>query len=360
MKIIHIVESFAGGVFDFLVDLINGMSEFEHIIVHGKRENTPVDYKKYFPEETNFFYWKNAVREVNPKQDLLALIELINILKNQKDIDVIHLHSSKAGFLGRLATRTLGLQNKVVYTSHGVSFLRKDVSQLKLKQFVWFEKIATKFGGRVIACSKSEAEEFRKYGIDANYIYNGIDINEVYSSNANSKDKVIIGTVGRITYPKNPKLFDEIANYFKSFPNIKFLWIGDGELKHELKSENIKITGWLSRNQALEKLKEIDIYLSTSLWEGLPLSVLQAMALSKPLILSNCVGNIDLVENNYNGFLFKDRNEAIRSIENLLADKNLIQNFGENSYKMYKAYFTLNKMVESYKNLYLKIKEGIS
>lgn len=360
MKVIHIVESFAGGVFDFLVDLVNGLTEFQHIIVHGKRENTPNDYKKYFPERTNFFYWKNVVREINPKQDLLALIELINILKNQKDIDVIHLHSSKAGFLGRVSARSLGLQDKVTYTSHGVSFLRKDVSQLKLKQFVWFEKIANKFGGKVIACSKSEAEEFRKYGIDANYIYNGIDVNEVYSSNVNSKDKIIIGTVGRITHQKNPKLFYKIASYFKSFPNIKFLWIGDGELKHELISENIEITGWLSRNEALEKLKEINIYLSTSLWEGLPLSVLQAMALQKPLILSNCVGNMDLVKNNYNGFLFKDRNEAIRSIENLLADKNLIQNFGENSYKMYKVNFTLNKMIENYKKLYLKIKEETS
>jgi glycosyltransferase involved in cell wall biosynthesis len=354
MKIIHVTESFAGGVHDFLVDLTNGMSEFNHFIIHGIRENTPKDFKKDFPKGTEFLYWKNASREINPKKDLFALKELIDILKSVDNIDIIHLHSSKAGFLGRAAARILGLQNKVIYTSHGVSFLRKDVSSIKKKQFELFEKLASKFGGQVIACSNSEAQEFRKVGIKARYIFNGVDIDKCQAKQLNKKeDKFIIGTVGRITYPKNPMMFNEIANQFLEYKDIKFVWIGDGELRDELTSENIEITGWLNKDDLFKKLAEIDLYISTSLWEGLPLSVLQAMCFRKPLLLSNCVGNVDLVIEGKNGFIFNDKEEAVNKIEKLFNNYELLKTLGEGSFKILKDNFTLEKTVKEYKNLYL-------
>lgn len=354
MNIIHIVESFGGGVYDFLVDLTNGMPEFNYYIIYGKRENTPADFKKDFPKGTKFFYWKNAAREINPKKDLFALKELIDILKSVDNIDIVHLHSSKAGFLGRLAAKILGLQNKTIYTSHGVSFLRHDVSKFKKKQFEIFEKIASKFGGDIIACSKSEAEEFKKIGIKADFIFNGIKLNKCcIKKNKKNSNQFIIGTVGRITYPKNPMMFNEIANQFLEYKDIKFVWIGDGELRDELTSENIEITGWLNKDDLFKKLAEIDLYISTSLWEGLPLSVLQAMCFRKPLLLSNCVGNVDLVIEGKNGFIFNDKEEAVNKIEKLFNNYELLKTLGEGSFKILKDNFTLEKTVKEYKNLYL-------
>ena len=216
MKIIHIVESFAGGVFDFLVDLSNGMSNHEHIIIYAEREHTPKNFKDLFPGNAQFILWPNATREINPKKDFLALKELIMHLKHFKDLNAIHLHSSKAGFLGRVASRVLGLQNSVLYTPHGVSFLRKDVSSLKHKVFVYLEKFGSWCGGKVIACSKSEATAFQNYNIDANYVNNGIQCNSFLSDNKtiNHTKKIKIGTIGRITYQKNPKLFNNIAEHF--------------------------------------------------------------------------------------------------------------------------------------------------
>jgi glycosyltransferase involved in cell wall biosynthesis len=361
MQIVHIVESFAGGVYDFLVDLTNGLPEFNHIIIHGLRNNTPKNFKQDFPKGTNFFLWKNAEREVKPLKDLLALKELIKLLQSINNIDVIHLHSSKAGFLGRVAAKILGLQNKVIYTSHGVSFLRKDISLLKRKQFEIFEKIASKLGGNVIACSKSEAEEFRKRGIQADFIFNGIDLNKCNVKKSNVKkgklqrEPFIIGTIGRITYQKNHYLFNEIAKFFEK-ENIKFIWIGDGELKETLTAKNIIITGWVPRKKVLKLLNRIDIYLSTSLWEGLPLSVLQAMCLKKPLLLSECVGNVDLINNGSlkNGFLFKNKKEAIEKIFLLKNNYQLRKFLGNNSFKILKEKFDLKKTLEEYRRIYLK------
>jgi len=355
MKVIHVVESFAGGVYDFLVELTNNLTPIKYVIVHGKRENTPLNYKKDFPLTTKFIYWNNVVREINPLKDLKALIGLIKILKGI-DADIIHLHSSKAGFIGRFAAKILGLQDKVIYTSHGASFLRKDVSLLKRNLFIYLEKVASKLGGKVIACSKSEAEVFHEYGINADYIYNGIKCKQFSrKKNLKGKDIITIGTIGRVTYPKNPKFFNKIAENFLQRRNIKFLWIGDGEFSYQLKSPNITLTGWLPREEVENKLQEIDIYLSTSLWEGLPLSVLQAMCAAKPLILSDCVGNRDLVVDN--GKIFRTIEEAIISIIDLIENPKKREIWGLSSLKLVNEKFSIEKTVEKYKQLYQSLTE---
>jgi len=349
MKIIHIAESFVAGCFDFIVELSNGLPNYQHIIIYGKRETTPNNFKEYFPSNTEFIYWKNATREINPKRDLYSLIHLIKILHKYK-ADVIHLHSSKAGFLGRLATSILNIQYKVIYTPHGVSFLRKDVSNFKHKLFIYLEKIGYKLGGKIIACSKSEAEEYWKYRIKADYISNGI---RCMPSNLTQEknQEITIGTIGRITAAKNPTIFNNIAEKL----NVKFLWIGDGELRSELTAKNIEISGWIERKNIETLLNKIDIYISTSLWEGLPLSVLQAMCQAKPLVLSDCVGNRDLVKAGYNGFLFSSLEEAIKYLNILIENRNKLTEFGNHSQMMANKVYSLENMLKQYDSLYQKL-----
>ncbi|MGL5964978.1 MAG: glycosyltransferase, partial [Fusobacteriaceae bacterium] len=287
-EILHVAECFSGGVYDFIVSLVNGLPEFNHTILYAKRENFKQNFRDDFSEGVQFIHWENATREVNLKKDFLAAKELSKILL-QKNYDKIHLHSSKAGFIGRVVGRLKNQQDKIIYTTHGVSFLRKDVSNLKNSLYILFEKIGMYMGGDIIACSKSEADYMIEKGIrKANYIYNGIETPKELPTVQKDKDIINIVTLGRITYQKNPKLFNEIAEQFLDDKRIKFTWIGDGELKHELKSSNINITGWKNQKEVLEELCKGDVYLSTSLWEGLPLSVLQAMSVGLPLILSDC------------------------------------------------------------------------
>ena len=355
MKIVHVIESFAGGSFDFLIDLIKGMPDYHHVVLHGWRENTPAEFSSYFPKTVTFINWKSVSREINPIKDLKALKELLIVLNDHRNTNIIHLHSSKAGFLGRAAARYLGLSHKVIYTPHGVSFLRKDVSFLKHNIFVALERIGSKFGGKTIACSKSEMEMFHHYGLSASYIYNGIACEQdefTHNLEHGTKDKIRIGTVGRIKAPKNPSLFNKIALHFVNEPTIKFVWVGDGELKEQLTAPNIEITGWLTRNEVDTRLKNIDIYISTSLWEGLPLSVLQAMCSGKPLILSNCVGNKDLVGNGVNGRLFNDDEDAKNAIVELLENPSLIRVYGTASKDILMSKFMLDKTISEYRKLY--------
>jgi glycosyltransferase involved in cell wall biosynthesis len=163
---------------------------------------------------------------------------------------------------------------------------------------------------------------------------------------------MVIGTAARITRQKNPLLFNEIAQSFATDSSVRFLWIGDGELCHQLSSPNIQITGWMPKDELMQKLQHIDIYLSTSLWEGLPLSVLLAMCAGKPVVLSDCIGNRDLVENGRNGFKFIGKDEAISCIKKLSADTHLVREMGEFSHKRLLDNFHLNAMICHYKMLY--------
>jgi len=354
MNIVHVAESFAGGVFDFLVALAHGLPEFSHTIIYGKREDTPLSFEERFPRGTRFYLWQHAAREINPVHDIRALSQIIALLKGMKNADVIHLHSSKAGFLGRLACRMLGIQDRVIYSPQGVSFLRKDLSVGKVRLFTYLEIIAARFGGQVISSCASEEAAFAEVGITATHINNGITCEEYFSARP-CHTPMVIGTAARITPQKNPALFNEIAQAFLPDPSITFLWMGDGELRHQLSSPNIQITGWMPKDELTQKLQHIDVYLSTSLWEGLPLSVLLAMCAGKPVVLSDCIGNRDLVENGRNGFRFVDKDEAISCIVKLKADAHLVQRMGQSSHELLLDNFHLGTMICQYKELYAAV-----
>lgn len=347
MKIIHVVESFAGGVYDFVATIVNAMSQYEHIVIYSRREFTPHEFYPDFPETVQFLYW-GATREIRIKHDVKAFLELVHILKTFNDYDIIHLHSSKAGFLGRVAARVLGKQNKVIYTPHGVSFLREDISQKKKKLFIWLERIASVMGGKVVACSHSEAKEFQKKNIKASFVNNGLDLKPYIYPKIKKLSKVIIGTVGRITLQKNPALFNNIAKNFCTHHNLEFRWVGDGEYRSQLDSPNISVSGWKTQTEVVNELSEIDIYLSTSLWEGLPLSVIQAMASGLPLVLSKCTGNTDMIEEGRNGYLFCNIEESIKYLSYLVDNPSLRNEFGIQSRKIANIKFTSQQMICGY------------
>lgn len=121
-------------------------------------------------------------------------------------------------------------------------------------------------------------------------------------------------------------MFNEIA---KNFPNIQFTWIGDGELRNELTSENIKITGWLERQDVLKELNKNDIFILPSLWEGLPISLLEAMYMKKICIVSDVIGNRDVIKDGINGFVcnvLADYIKHIKNIQNTHKINDIIQN----------------------------------
>jgi glycosyltransferase involved in cell wall biosynthesis len=112
------------------------------------------------------------------------------------------------------------------------------------------------------------------------------------------------------------------------------------------------VTGWLGKTELIEKISHMDIFLSTSRWEGLPLSTLHVMCAGKPLLLNDCVGNRDLVRNGVNGFLFVHVDEAIQHIRELSSDHGKRQRLGEQSRAMVLREFSVSGMIAGYHEIY--------
>ena len=203
----------------------------------------------------------------------------------------------------------------------------------------------------IVGVSKGEFEEAIKLTRNSCLISNGINIKSLPKVGYKNVDinNIKVCTIGRISYQKNPKLFNEVA---KNFPEIEFTWIGNGEMIEFLNSPNINVTGWMNKNEALIKMNDADIFLLTSLWEGLPIALLEAMYYKKVCIVSNCIGNRDVIINEKNGFIANNINEFSEIIVNIIENKINIQEIKENAYNDILESYNFDIVAEKYSNLY--------
>lgn len=350
MKVVHVIEALGGGVYTYFKGLSHFMGQedvtqqIETFIIYSAKR------KEIIPENIRQEFSKNVTmieldmeREFNPLKDLKATFQLRNLFLELKP-DVIHLHSSKAGVIGRWANFLTFKKIPVFYTPHGYAFLRLDISNQKRNFYKFVEQYTQMFfGGTTIACGDTEFEIAKSMG-KSRLVRNGIDFPMISKKHISNKNEILtFGIVGRITAQKNPKLFNEIA---LRYPNFNFIWIGDGELRNEITAKNIQITGWFYNTEDVYSwINKTDVFLQTSLWEGLPLAVLEAMALRKPIVATNIIGNKDIVHNGKNGFLF----DTIDELDDIFT--NIQQNhleMGKNSYLSCKENFDMN---ENFKQL---------
>lgn len=300
IKLLYVVEAMGGGVFTYLVDLANELvNSYDIYIAYAIRPQTPKDYKDYFDDRIHLIEVENFTRSVNLMKDIKAFFEIKNIA-NKVNPDIIHLHSSKAGVLGRWAFN--GKRIPICYTPHGYSFLMSNNSGLKRRIYRFIETISAKRYCTTISCSEGEHKESMKLTDNAFYVDNAINIEELKKTlnefEVEKKSEFTVFTIGRICHQKNPKLFNQIA---EALPEIRFLWIGDGELRSQLNAPNIEVTGWVERKDALKYSVSGDVFILTSLWEGLPIALLEAMYMKKVCIVSDVIGNRDVIQSSTNG-----------------------------------------------------------
>ncbi|WP_345766370.1 glycosyltransferase [Chryseobacterium endophyticum] len=359
MRIVQFVEAFGGGVYTYVKDLCNFLalaepdSSFEvHLIYSPNRIEFDQEIFEQEIHPSIILHKLDMGREIDLKNDYTIIKQTRKKLK-EINPDILHLHSSKSGVLARIASFGLIKRNKIFYSPHGYAFIQKNISQSKIYLYKIIEYVMPLlFGGTTIASGNTEYEIAKKIS-KTTLIRNGVDFELPQKLLKNiDKKRLTIGTIGRLTPQKNPKLFNDIA---KLIPEADFIWIGNGELQYEIKSENITVTGWVkTRSDLLKKLNDIDIYIQVSLWEGLPIALIEAMAMRKPLVVSNIIGNKDCVEEGYNGYVFDTLEEAVKKIR-IFQNQSLISEMGNHSYQ--KAFQEYNKntnflkLIEIYKSV---------
>ncbi|MBL7006348.1 MAG: glycosyltransferase [Spirochaetia bacterium] len=347
ISILYVVESFSTGVYAIIKDIACNLNpdQFQLHIIHSLRADSPSNYADElslshisleFVPMGKWFNWLKAIRRIRSR------------IKNLSP-HIIHLHSSIGGFIGSMAAKG---HPGLYYSPHGFSFLRTDVGRVQRKFFFQLEKFIRAFaGGTIVAVSQGELKE--AYAITKNGLLINNFINTAEVPHRLPSEEPLILTTGRISYQKNPHFFNKIA---EMFPEISFIWVGDGPLRTYLTAKNIHITGFLTRKETLTYLSKGWIYVQTSRWEGLPVSVLEAMAVGLPVIATNIIGNRDVIVNNITGYLIEegDLSGFSNAIGEIIQDPVRREFFGDYARSLVQNDYDIKHAVCQYEALYNK------
>ncbi|MFH1540813.1 MAG: glycosyltransferase family 4 protein [Elusimicrobiota bacterium] len=337
----------------------------------GKLDNKTKDIKTFFVKE--------LVRQINPINDLLAFVKIYKILKKEKP-DIVHTHSSKAGIVGRWATYFLRLTTydlrfmKIVHTIHGFGF-NDEQNYFVRKIYIFVEWLAAKITNKFIAVSYENISKGlkNKIGFEKQYtvVRAGIKISDYQikididkkKKEFGIKNESVVGMVACFKKQKAPLDFIKTAKLVcNEKPDTKFILVGDGVLRGKIEFEikklnlekNVILAGW--RNDVNEIIKIFDIFILTSLWEGLPMVIIEAMATGIPVVATYVDGTKEVVQEGLTGFVVQphETEKMAERILRLLNDVNLRKKFSETAKKRVQE-FDADLMVLDQERLYLSL-----
>lgn len=283
-------------------------------------------------------------RALSPKNDFLALFDMRKLYQKYKP-DIIHLHSSKAGMLGRVAFPS----KKVVYTVHGFDSIR-----LAYRKFLPIERLMQYACKAIVGVSKYDDYYMRKEKITRNvsYVYNGIQTpnppqNLTFPIPASYKKTILC--IARLSPQKKSDIFMSVAELL---PQYAFVWIGNQQEVTD-HPKNVFFLGNIPNAGTYCSIA--DLFMLPSNYEGLPMVILEAMSFGKPVVASNVGGISEIVENDKNGYAVENKATIFaEKIRYILENEDIYIQFSKYARERFNKDLTVDKMVDSYLNIYLK------
>ncbi|WP_160674492.1 glycosyltransferase family 4 protein [Clostridium sp. C8-1-8] len=374
LKLLYISEATSGGVRKNVLDLINNIDKdkFEvHFIYSDIRaDDIFIDNIKVLSKNISTYNVK-MVRNLNFFEDIKSFLKINNIVRKVKP-DIVHCHSSKAGGIGRLIAY-INRVPKIIYTPHAYVIQNPNIGNLKRNIFYIIEKLLARLTTTTINVSNGEKQFAVQSKLiekqKSKVIYNGIeniisDIGNIHSKRNElglSREDFIVGVASRLEVQKDPFTFIKIAiKVCNHMPNVKFIYVGDGELSLDIRKilkqnnmeDRIKLLGF--RDDISEIISVFDIYMITSLYEGLPYSLVEAIACGKPILATNVIGNNEIVIEGVNGELFEKGNieQGFHKLVGMITDQEKLTRYSEESLKMYSSKFTIDNMIQNVELVY--------
>ena len=368
IKVAHILHSI-GGV-DTSVRLIVkniDLEKFNNIVVHGKLDtsNPFLDIENKQVRE----FRTTILRDISLINDFKSIIHTYKFLKKERP-DVIHAHSAKGGVIGKTVGLFLGI--KTLYTPQAFSYLSAQ-NKFKRAFFLALERLFANKNSILLASSNSEKKrgvEETGYVINNTLVFNNCiePISSLRPLTINKEwPNEYICTVGRPSYQKNIELMIRVLFEVKKEQKIHLVVMGVGPVSGQLESvkrviseldmsNEITLLNWTERSDVFTIIKESKFYISTARYEGLPYSIIESFALSKPCIATDCDGNRDLIVDGHNGFLVdkNDINHFKQMILKLLNNQNLLEQFSINAYQAFINNYDIQKNIKELESIYLK------
>ncbi len=301
----------------------------------------------------------HLVRQINLLWDWMAYEEIKKVLKELKP-DIVHAHSSKAGVLGRYAAASLGIPS--LFTAHGFSFT-EGIHPLKRRIYKWVEKAAARRGNGIIAVSEYDRQLAIREGVcrpdQIVTIHNGIpDIPPELMADPSIQPPRLV-MVARFDKQKNHRLLLEALSKLQEFPWHLEL-IGDGPLRGEMVNlakrlgMESRVTFSGSCNDVAERLAKCQLFLLISNWEGLPLTIIEAMRAGLPVVCSDVGGCKELVSNGVNGKIVDsmEKSQLVSVLKHRILDSSFRVKAGRKARGIFEINHAHCLMVEKVLNLY--------
>lgn len=370
-KILHIITlSEWGGAQRVCYDTVTNLNK-EKFLIEVACKPGGILVEKLKELEIKVYPVDSFRREISIINDLKTLISLYRLIKKGK-YNIVHCHSTKAGFLGRIAAK-LARVKKIYFTAHGWGFYNEQEYGWAKKLLIFLEKIAALCSTKIICESERDKKEGVKnriakknkfliirHGIDWKVMVNVAKVRKRFKI---KQKEIVFGMVGRLVYPKNPLMFLEAAKIVsQSHQEAKFILIGGGPLFDKCKSfirdnklgDKISILGEKTPGETREILSSFDVFVLISESEGSPVTIIEAMFAGLPIIASNIKGVSELVTEGQNGFLVKPDSieDLVKKMVYFIKNPMEIKKMGRGGQDIAKKQFTLEQMIQSYERLY--------
>lgn len=371
IKVAHIVTRMnTGGVAVLIADIFKGydQSAFNFTLITGVCQGGEEDYLRARGLKLNEIEVSDMSRSLNPLKDLVALFSIIRTLNRLKP-DIVHTHTSKAGLLGRIAAKTACPKAKVVHTYHG-HLLQGYFSKLATKLIVLTEKYLARISDVLVSMGTHVKKELLAAGVgdESQYevLFPGVATSDAIASSpevsafkSKHPDELICTFVGRLSMIKRCDRIVELAKMAElQDQSIRFLIIGDGELRSELEmnSQNLPISflGWQSDSAQWLAISDIAILLSDN--EAVPLAMIEAGLAGLPVIATNVGSMADVVIDGVNGFLTSTKVDEIGAALLMLAQRpELRLEMGAAGQNRARSRFSTQAMILAHQEIYLQI-----
>jgi glycosyltransferase involved in cell wall biosynthesis len=354
-KVLHATEHLAAGVLAFLVLATRELARAGVVqtLVYSRHRETPDDVRSLFDPQVRLL-------EIDSPDTrghwafLRALRQALHTELNTQRYDAVHLHAAKAGLVGRLALGGTSVP-PLYYSPHGLSSFNHQRPWAGAMAGL-LERVAGLGTCCSVACGHGEAMELQRLTRrEAAVLENPVDEAFFDVHRAPDARRPVVVTVGRACEQKGPTRFAELAARFHYADEpARFVWVGAGDAHYEqvLRAAGVEVTGWVSQDEVRAQLARAHVYVQTSHWEGLPLSVLQAMAAGVPCVVTDVVGNRDAVMHGCTGLLARDVSSLAVYVKSLLDQPQRANHLGESAQREARQRFHPQRFRHSLLSLY--------
>jgi glycosyltransferase involved in cell wall biosynthesis len=346
---------------------------FDHLLITGNCDSSEIDY--LIENEINLEL-KRVIglgKKVNILSDIQALISIRKLIKDFRP-DIVHTHTAKAGFLGRIAVLLSGLKIRSVHTYHG-HLLHGYFNSILTGLIIRTEKLLALKTNILVAVGSKVRDELLFSGIGSIDQYRIVNpglsisplpkrqsVNDRFGLDQNFR---YISWLGRLVKIKRPDRLLEIAYWLKvNYPDVRILVAGDGPLREEIEKKAtqshlpIQFLGWVLDIESVLAVSEIMILTSDN--EGTPLSLIQAQMAGLPVVATDVGSTSEIVINNETGLIVPTSVELInKAIGALLQDQQKARLMGQRARIRALELYSIERLVRDHEKIYLELMSSV-